>query len=118
MKALFLALVMAVSVPSGVGGSGIELRGGIAPLERTGHPAPYPFAAAAAAAPSKVTGYSDHCRQRMLERRVSTNDVEFTVLLYNVTATYNHRADTWVYENRGSGLTVVLNDAGRCVTVY
>jgi hypothetical protein len=81
-------------------------------------PAEQSVFSAASAAPSAVRGYTDHCRERMAERRVSTVDIEMTVLLYRSTAEYNTWAETWVYYNAGTNLNVVLNDSGWCVTVF
>jgi hypothetical protein len=115
MRCMLLALAMSASVVGGASGAGFEVSAGPVAFERTAGAVSY---LAAAAAPSRVTGYSDHCRERMLERRVGEGDVEFTVRLYHNSARYNNLADTWVYKNPGSGLTVVLNDAGLCVTVF
>lgn len=72
----------------------------------------------ASAAPSQVTGYSLHCRERMRERGITRTSVRLTVQLYWTRAVYNPNADTWRYHNPGNNVTVVLNNSGFCVTVW
>lgn len=67
-------------------------------------------------APSTVNGYTDNARQQMRERGVTTQQVRFTVFLYNQEARRTSEGN-WRYENAGTGLVVIMNDNAYVVTV-
>lgn len=68
-------------------------------------------------APSSVRGYTPHARQRMRERGVTAQEVEFTVFLYNQEARRNSQGN-WRYENSGTNLVVIMNDNAYVITVF
>jgi hypothetical protein len=66
--------------------------------------------------PSQVQGYTDHALQRMGERGITKDQVEFTVFLTYADA-QRQANDTWMYRDP-SGLIVIMNDNAFVVTTY